>query len=116
MNHKATKSLKHLIKGIGIKIKEKRFCANGTTIKYLLYMNQKSDVLIVGLQACANPATYNYVRSLRNCNASKLYIKDDFAEDGRGSYYLGEKGKNNVEPATISLIKDVCDSIKTQGG
>ena len=44
------------------------------------------------------------IPTLSEFNVSRLYIKDDFAADGRGSYYLGECGKHNVENAVRGLI------------
>lgn len=88
-----------------MRLKERRFSSNGTSIKYLYYKG-RTDVLIVSFSAYnKEKAVYNYVRSLKAFDCSRLYIKDDFGPSRTGSYYLGEKGKHNVEPTVIKLIK-----------
>lgn len=69
-------------------------------------MKRKSNYLIIIFSAYSKDgAVYNYVRTLKKMNANKLYIKDDFAKNRLGSYYLGENGKGNVEKAVIKLIE-----------
>ncbi len=88
-----------------VPIKEKVFHNNGVDLKYVFF-RKRSDVLVIGFQAC-NPAgaRYNYFSTLRGFPVNRLYIKDDFAENHRGSYYLGCKGQDNVESAVIALIQ-----------
>lgn len=88
-----------------LKIKEKTYYSNGTRLKYLFY-KRNSNILVVCFSAYnKDKAVYNYVRSLKNFDVSRLYIKDDFGPNGTGSYYLGENAKGNVEKAVIELIK-----------
>lgn len=86
-----------------IKISEKTFSYDGVKLKYLLYPGS-NKTLIVGFQACSPTPVYNYVRSLNCMDATRLYIKDDFARDHRGSYYLGTHGNGKVEKAVLALI------------
>ena len=90
------KKLKDRVKHMGIALwllmNEKTFRRNDTRLKYLIYKGN-SDVLIVSFSAYnKEKALYNYIRTLKNIDASKLYIKDDFSKNKKGSYYLGEKG------------------------
>ena len=96
-----------------MQIKEKTFFAYDTRIKYLFYGEKykNSNVLIIVFSAFnKEKAMYNYVRSLNEYKVPRLYIKDDFGPRKTGSYYLGEKGKNNVEPAVIALIKKTIEN------
>ena len=110
------KKIIHFFKGIYIRLREKTYKSNKTRCKYLLYDDREADSLIVGLQSCANPPVYNYVRSLSKTKAVRLYIKDDFAKDHRGSYYLGEKAMGNVEPTVVELVSKVRDKIISRHG
>lgn len=88
-------------------LKEKTFCSNGTRLKYMFFKGS-TDALIISFSAFSKErAVYNYVRTLKDFSCSRLYIKDDFGPLHTGSYYLGEKGLHNVEPAVIELIKSI---------
>ena len=87
-------------------LKEKRYNSQGIRLKYLFFP-KKSNVLVVGFQAChKNGARYNYINTLKDFPVNKLFIKDDFASNHRGNYYLGCSGKYNVEAAVLELIDD----------
>lgn len=97
---------KSLIKWL-IKIQEKKIKLFGCTVRFIL-KKYNSDILIVVFQAChSNGAHYNYYRILKECKVNKLWVKDDFSPNHRGSYYLGEKGKNNVESTVYCLIEKI---------
>ncbi len=98
------------------RIKERSFSFNGDEkLKYLLLTRKKSRILIVGFQAYnAQGAFYNYVSTLNKVNASKLYIKDDFAENRLGDYYLGHKGTFSVEKAVYDLINRTAKQLNAQ--
>lgn len=88
-------------------LKEKTFSSHETRIKYMLFRGKQKvpNTLIIVFSAYnKEKAMYNYVRSLKQFDIPRLYIKDDFGPQKTGSYYLGEKGKHNVEPAVIALI------------
>lgn len=100
---KIIKHIKHIGISIWLTAKEKTYCANGTRIKYLLFKKQ-TNALVIVFSAYNEKPLYNYVRSLKGIQATRLYIKDDFGANKKGSYYLGEKGKNNVEETVYELI------------
>ena len=93
---------KGLIK-IYIWIKERSKKIDGIITKFIYFDNKKSDTLIVGLSACSTNPTYNYVKTLRNIKVNKLFIKDDYSSNNRGSFYLGGKD-NSVEKTITKLI------------
>lgn len=101
------KYVKHIATSIFLHLKERTFRANGTRIKYLEFSNGGvTDALVIVFSAYNNEkALYNYVRTLSDIKVKRLYLKDDFAPNRKGSYYLGEKGKHNVEATVIDLIK-----------
>ncbi|MCI9467922.1 MAG: hypothetical protein HFG45_01285 [Oscillospiraceae bacterium] len=73
---------------------------------------QPVEILLVGFQGCHDKqARYNYVRTCDKFNIHRLFIKDDFAPNGRGSYYLGEHGQYNVERLTHQLIQAFIDRL-----
>lgn len=82
-------------------------------IKYLFYENTESDHLIVvfsGFPKPGSPPLYNYVRSLTNVKANKLFILDEYgAEEPRGCYYLGENRDLSVEVSVIALITHIAN-------
>lgn len=85
---------------------EKEFTAqDGQTLRYMFFPCKKSDILVVGFQACndAGPR-YNQVRTLKECGVNRLLIKDDFGPRQLGVYYLGCKENHAVETAVFELI------------
>lgn len=95
-------------------LKEKTFSSHDTRIKYMLFRGKQKvpNTLIIVFSAYNKErAVYNYVRSLKQFDIPRLYIKDDFGPQRTGSYYLGEKGKHNVEPAVISLINRIINDL-----
>ena len=99
---------------------ERVFRGEGTRLKYMYFpMNPKkangANVLLVGFQGCHDKeARYNYVRTCEALNVHRLFIKDDFAPNGRGSYYVGEKGKYNVERLVHVMVQDFVDRLKPE--
>lgn len=76
-------------------------------VKYILKKNKKSDTLAIVFSACTRrglKARYNYVKTLNGLKCSRLHILDDYADDCRGSYYLGENFTFSEERATAALI------------
>ncbi|TLS38685.1 hypothetical protein [Pseudalkalibacillus caeni] len=75
-------------------------------IKYLFYPDPTSQHLIIVFQAINKNPGYNYIRTLKDIKASKLFIKDDYGEDEltRSSYYLGKNRTNNIEEPVHELI------------
>lgn len=94
---------------------EKIYTKNGINLKYMLEREMGSDVLIVVFSACTRPgirARYNYVRTLKEVKANKLFILDDFAPDHHGAYYLGKEHTNNIEVVCKALIEEIMLKLK----
>lgn len=49
--------------------------------------------------------------TLRSCEVSCLFIKDDFGSDGFGDYYLGCNGTYSVEDAVIEMVREYIHSL-----
>jgi len=80
------------IKSIYFHILEKKYGKN--EIRYIYQKQRESDVLIVvfsGFAGAGMPARYNYIRTLKDIKANKLYILDDFGYQNRGGYYLVDR-------------------------
>lgn len=71
-------------------------------LKYL-YDNKNSDTLIIVFSGFSDTPVYNYVRTLKNVNADKLFVLDDFGY--RGSYYWYEHGDKLPLDLVTSLIQ-----------
>lgn len=89
--------------------RQKTFHSSGVQMKYML-LEADSPNLIVVFSAFTRKglkARYNYVRTLKNVKHSKLFILDDFGDDGRGAYYIGHDMKFDEEKATVQLIRQI---------
>lgn len=89
---------------------QKKYKVEDVHLKYILDRYKKCEALIVVFSACTRvgiKARYNYVRTLKNVHANKLFILDDFAKDKRGCYYLGRYPTYKVEDAVKGLISEV---------
>lgn len=82
-------------------------------IKYLLYPNQESEKLVVIFQAINTKQSYNYIKTLKEFNVNKLFIKDDYGLDEltKSSYYLGVKKDLSIAKYTQKLISDVVSDL-----
>lgn len=82
-------------------------------IKYLLYPNQESEKLVVVFQAINTKQSYNYIKTLKEFNVNKLFIKDDYGLDEltKSSYYLGVKKDLSIARYTQKLINDVVSEL-----
>lgn len=78
----------------------------GKEIKYLFCESKGSDKLIVTFPGFTGPGSfeYRYVRTLKDVNAHRLFVLDNFGF--RGCYLLGENRDFSVETAVISLINN----------
>lgn len=76
-------------------------------LKYLRMGPARGNTLIVVFSSCTRKgvaARYNYIRTLADINMPKLFILDDFGLDGRGGYYLGQDGGEEIYRTTRALI------------
>ena len=99
---------------------ERVWRGEGTRLKYMYFPMDPhkpggANILLVGFQGCHDrEARYNYVRTCAQVNIHRLFIKDDFAPNGRGSYYLGEHGQYNVERLVHSMVQDFMDRLQPE--
>ena len=115
-------SMELSLKGIQTKIfqlrHERVFRGSETRLKYMYFpMDSKlpnaANILLVGFQGCHDKeARYNYVRTCESLNVHRLFIKDDFAPNGRGSYYVGEKGTYSVERLVHTMVRNFMDRLQ----
>lgn len=84
-------------------VKQKTISNGDINLKYLYFKHKNSKCIIVCFPAFAdNGAKYNYVHTLNEFKVNKIFLLDDFAENGRGSYLLGE-----AEVLVKTLIKKI---------
>ena len=93
---------------------QKVFSSRGNTYNYLLYPGKGTDrkTLVVVFSSCTRsgiPARYNYVRTLKDSNYTRLFILDDKGPGRRGDYYLGNY--ENIFESFDSLI-ELIDEVK----
>ena len=91
---------------------QKKFKYDDVTLKYILKKNPASKDLVIVFSSCTRrgiKARYNYMRTLSKINVNKLFILDDFADDHRGSYYLGADSTYSEEKAVIKLIDNTAE-------
>lgn len=77
-------------------------------LKYLFQKKPRTKTLAIVFSGFSEKPVYNYVKTLRNLDADRLFLLDDFAY--RGSYYMYANGSNQPEQLVRSLIN------KTIGG
>lgn len=98
------KKCKSLLLKIYIRMAQKRY----KRLKYI-YQREKSKTLVVSFSGFPGNtcAKYNYINTLKEVNAHRLFILDDFGYKKQGSYYLGEEGDWFVPEMVIELIKKI---------
>ena len=85
---------------------------NCVRLPYLLKKYKGGGTLLVVFSGCyEGGATYNYVGTCNKLKVNRLYIKDDFAPNHRGCYYIGSDGMYNVEMAVCELIDSVVQKL-----
>ena len=96
--------------------RQKKFRSAGVLMKYML-LAENSPNLIVVFSAFTRKglrARYNYVRTLKNVKHSRLFILDDFGDDGRGAYYVGHDMQFDEERATVELIRYIQKKVRAE--
>lgn len=97
-------------------LKQKSFSHGDYSLKYILEEYDSPDLIIV-FSACTRvgiKARYNYGRTLRDVQANKLFILDDFGYDRRGAYYLGHNGDFAIQEGVERLIGRVTGNLGIQ--
>ena len=76
-------------------------------IKYLFFEKKGSDKLIVTFPGFTDVGSfkYRYVRTLKDVNAHRLFLLDNFGT--RGCYLLGQNRNFSVEKSVMSLIDTI---------
>lgn len=81
-------------------------------LKYIFYPAQEPcSKLVICFQAIQTRPGYNYIRTLSEVNAHRLYIKDGYGLDDKthSSYYLNEGNPIPVSTLVQKLIKEYVD-------
>lgn len=106
VGRKINKFVEYITTKFVLLVKQQKYIQDGVKYKYI-FRKRDNDKLIVVLSSCTRKgikARYNYMRTLKDVDASQLFILDDFAKDHRGSYYIGRNFKFNEEQVVIGLI------------
>ncbi|MBV5277773.1 MAG: hypothetical protein J0647_01810, partial [Campylobacteraceae bacterium] len=83
-------------------------------LKYKFFPKFGADKLLIVFQAVNRTPGYNYIGTLSDLNAHRLYIKDDYGTDiaTKSSYYLGPNKSNVIADKVIKMISEFCDILK----
>ncbi len=118
MIDKARRIIRKYVEFIITKVKilweQRVFVHKNVKVKYILKKKENTDTLAIVFSACTRKglrARYNYVKTLNGLDCNRLYILDDYGEDHRGSYYMGENFQFNEEVATKALIEKIIAEI-----
>ncbi|EUJ25238.1 hypothetical protein [Listeria cornellensis] len=84
---------------------------NKQKLNYILEKSNQDDapllVIFSAFPRTGMKATYNYLRTLKDVDAHKLFILDNFGFQQRGAYYLAENGDFKIRAAVESIIIDI---------
>lgn len=91
---------------------------NKQKLNYILEKSNREDapliVIFSAFPRTGMKATYNYLRTLKDIDAHKLFILDNFGFEQRGAYYLAEKGDFKLSTAVESIINEVQGKLKSE--
>lgn len=107
LKRKIRKYYEFIITKIKLLLHQKKYKQDNVTVKYMYKAVPGSNDLVVVLSSCTRKgirARYNYMRTLADIKANRLFILDDYADDHRGSYYMGPDFTFAEEKATLGLI------------
>lgn len=84
---------------------------NKDGIRYLYFPGEKSKSLVIvfqGIKDVNRKTYYNYIKTLKDIKAPKIYIKDDYGSDlkTRTSYYLGPNKTFTIAKNVLHLIEN----------
>ena len=84
----------------------------GSEVKYLFCEKEGADKLIVTFPGFTNSGKfkYRYVRTLKDVNAHRLFLLDEFSV--RGCYLLGHHRNFKIETVVMSLITSMLKKIR----
>lgn len=91
---------------------------NKQKLNYILEKSNQDDapllVIFSAFPRTGMKATYNYLRTLKEVDAHKLFILDNFGFQQRGAYYLAENGDFKIRSAVESIIRDVQKKLESR--
>ncbi|MBC1473824.1 Two component regulator three Y domain-containing protein [Listeria grandensis] len=107
--------MKKLIVKIYFKWRSRTYKApNGQKLNYILEKSTQKDapliIIFSAFPRTGMKATYNYLRTLKDIRANKLFILDNFGFDKRGAYYLAENGDFKI----MEAVENIIDTFKTK--
>lgn len=108
--------MKRQLSNIYFKCRQKIFSSEKVQLKYLYYKS-KNDILLVvfsGFGGKNVAGRFNYVRTLRDCRANKLFILDDFGYNSVGSYYLGNNCVVYNDSVIESLVYEIAEKCRAK--
>ena len=76
-------------------------------LSYLLQCHSGADALVVCFPGCTEPAHYNYVATLRSQPCHRLFLLDNYAENGLGNYLM----RPDVAQQVLLLIQDTAKQL-----
>ncbi|MBC1457390.1 accessory Sec system protein Asp2 [Listeria newyorkensis] len=111
--------MKKSIAKIYFKLRSRVYKApNKQKLNYILEKSSQEDapllVIFSAFPRTGMKATYNYLRTLKDVDAHKLFILDNFGFQQRGAYYLAENGDFKIRTAVESIIADVQNKLKSK--
>lgn len=101
--------IKQIIKAGYVSLCQRKTEVNGHTIHYIFKKANNSNTLIISFSSFVDDKPhYNYMRTLSDVKANKLFILDELGrKDYPGTYYLGEQGDFSYKELVIEFIRKV---------
>lgn len=93
--------------------KQRSFLHKGYKIRFILEKHD-SPKLIVVFSSCTRAgikARYNYINTLKETKCNKLFILDDYGDDGRGVFYLGHNNDFAIQEGVTALIDKIAGEL-----
>lgn len=79
-------------------------------LSFLLQRHRGADTLVVSFPGCTEPAHYNYVATLRSQPCHRLFLLDNYAENGLGNYLM----RPDVAQQVLSSIQDTVRELQVK--
>lgn len=106
--NKIKRGINHFHTKVAAYFCQREYHSSQTRVKYMLFKEKTSDVLIVSFPACAQSPKYNYMRTLLPYKVNKLFLLDDFSDNQQGCYLI----EKDVEQCTKALINRVISELR----
>lgn len=102
--------ISRVIRRCSVIIKIKRYQKSFGDITYLFIPEKSSKSLMVGFSGFSpigKPPRYNYIETVKDIKANRLFILDNHGYNKAGCYYLGEYGRWYLKDQIIKLIYQI---------